>query len=138
MPSPKTGTEVTPEAPEEPHAADKADPGEMAKIKSDEAKTGKGKYGSTEVDDADDSGSDEGKDEEPKKTWFEFQVLDAAGKAVKGEPCKITLPDKTEKTLKTKSNGTVRIDDVEPGTVSIQLTDREDIEWKCLRVEESK
>ena len=139
MPSPKSGTEVTSQAPEEPDPADEADPGEMAKIKAEQAETGEGKYGSVKADEA--TGEDEAEDEkeeEPKKTWVEFQLLDAAGDPVKGEHCKVTLPDKTEKTVKIKSDGTVKLDNIDPGTVTIQLVDREDIEWKFLRVEESK
>ena len=47
----------------------------------------------------------------------------------------MTLPDKTVKKLKTKSDGTVRVEDVDPGAVTIELDKREDYEWKMLRVE---
>ena len=138
MPSPKSGTEVPPECPEDPHAADKADPGEMAEIKAEEKKKGEGKYGETKDKDKEKKKKEEEeKKKEEKKTWVQFKLIDADGQPVKGEKCKLILPDKSEKKVKTKSDGTVREEDLDPGgTVSIMLVDREDAEWKFLNVSE--
>src|SRR6185369_4471914 len=76
-----------------------------------------------------------GEEEEKKKekTWFEFQVLDASGAAVKSEPVKVTLKSGKVVNAKTDSKGVVRVENVEPEDVaSAELTDRKDAEVEVL------
>lgn len=75
---------------------------------------------------------------EQKKTWFGFKILDAAGKPVKNERCKLTMPDGTEKTMKTDGAGVIKVEDVDPGKpVSVRLVDRYDYEWGFNRVDDA-
>ena len=71
---------------------------------------------------------------EPEKTWVAFQVIDAAGKHVVGEKCKVKVGDDvTEKN--TADEGVVRLDDIDSGTdVEIRLKERYDYEWSVLEV----
>ena len=121
-----------PKSPKKAKEADLADPGKMAEIKAKEKEKEAAKPGSTKV----------GKGGEKEKFWVEFKILDAGGNAVKDpEKCKLTLSggkEKKEKTVST-SKGVIREENIDPGrTVTIQLVNRYDCEWKFVRVEEAK
>lgn len=127
MPGPKSGKEVSAEEALEAKPAVEADDG-MPGAKPDQGEDGK------EEDKKKEEQKDKEKKEE-KKTWAEFQLLDSSGAPVKSEKCKLTLPDGSEKTMKTNGEGVVRVDNIPEGKVIIQLSDRYDYEWVFERVE---
>ncbi len=105
-----------PEPPDEAHEAVDADAGENVEYEAEPDED-------EEVEPA-----------EPAKTWFAFQVIDAAGKPVGGEKCKLKVKeDVTEPT--TGGDGVVRVDEIDaPAAASIRLKDRYDYEWDFLEV----
>ena len=127
MPNPENGSENPIVSPENPLEAADANPGKDKEIKAKK----------TEAEDKKkESEKEKEKKKEPEKTWVEFQLLDADGKAVKGEKCKVTLPDGTVKdNLTTDNKGKVKIEKITAGTATIQLVDRYDYEWVFDRVE---
>jgi hypothetical protein len=122
----------TPQTPTQPQEADKADPGDSAEIQQQRQDAAQAKLDSTKVGQGADSAGGE-----KKKTWVEFQLLDAADKPLKGEKCKLTLPDGKEKEASTNDQGIVRVNDIDPGPVTIRLPNRYDDEWNFLRTEDS-
>jgi hypothetical protein len=69
----------------------------------------------------------------PEKTWYEFQVLDAAGQPMKDEPLKVTLQSGQVIQKKTDADGVVRIEDIDASDVaSAELVDRQEGEWADL------
>jgi len=127
MPGPKSGKEVSAEDALEAKPAVEADDG-MPGAKPDQGEDGK---------EADKEKKEEKKKEKEEeiKTWAEFQLLDSSGAPVKSEKCTLTLPDGSEKTMKTNAEGVVRIENIQKGKVIIQLSDRYDYEWVFERVE---
>lgn len=131
MPSPVSGKVIPTISPQAAKAALAADDGKPGSVAKQEAKA-------AEKSQAEAKKKEPEKKEEPKKTWYGFKVLDAAGKPVKNEKCKVTLPDGSEKTLKTDGSGMVKVEDVDPGKpVSIRLADRFDYEWAFDRVDDA-
>ncbi|HHO76973.1 MAG TPA: hypothetical protein ENN05_11200 [Deltaproteobacteria bacterium] len=127
MPGPKSGKEVSAEDALEAKPALEADDG-VPGAKPDQGKDGK-------EDKKDKDKDKDKKKKEEKKTWAEFQLLDNAGAPVKSEKCKLTLPDGSEKTIKTSGEGVVRVENIPEGKVIIQFPDRYDYEWVFERVE---
>ncbi|MGC9323805.1 MAG: hypothetical protein ACP5G0_03550 [Desulfomonilia bacterium] len=123
MPGPQSGKEVQAAEPQAVQAAAEADDGSPG---------GAAQQGA----DAQEAQQQQEEQQEEQKTWAEFQLLDAVGAPVKKEKCKITLPDGKEMTLKTNGEGVVRMDDIPPGSVTIQLSDRYDYEWVFEHVEQ--
>jgi hypothetical protein len=113
-------------------SADKPDKAEKAKD-ADEAKAGqKGQKGG-----GGGGGKKDDTKKEDEKTWVEFQLLDADGKAVKGEKVTLTLADGSTKDDQTNGEGVVRLKDIKKGDgakVTIQLADRYDYEWAFKEV----
>ena len=81
--------DLAPTGPKKPEEADVADPGEVEKLKAEQAKTKSGKYGTNEL-----------KPHQPAKqtakdktSWIEIEMKDEADQPVAGEAFRITLPD---------------------------------------------
>ena len=132
VPSPKSGTPctlVTPVAPPQAQEADKANPGEMTQIKTEQRKTQSGKYGSVPIKAHKTSAND--KDDETKKSWIEIELVDKKNKPVAGEPYRVTLADGTtvaEGTLDEK--GLARVDGIDPGMCKVTFPNLEKQAWK--------
>jgi type VI secretion system secreted protein VgrG len=126
---------VSPEAPKDAFDADEADPGEVAKLKAEQQKIGKGKYGSVK---AGQYKKQESGQEEPVKQPVEFQLLDADGDPVKNEKVTAHIPgEDAPRNLTTNGDGIVRIEDLDGGTsVRFELPDRADQHWEDVRSEE--
>lgn len=131
MPSPVSGKVIPPASPQTAKtalAADDGTPGSVAKQAAAAAAKSQ-----TEAKEKQSE-----KQAEPKKTWYGFKILDAAGKPVKNEKCKLTLPDGSEKTMKTDGSGMIKVEDVDPGKpVIIRLASRYDYEWAFDRVDDA-
>jgi uncharacterized protein (DUF2345 family) len=141
MPSAKSGTACTlvaPVAPDEAHEADKADPGEVEKIKAEQQQLGKGKYGQQPVKafkpgqagGAGDNESDN--DSDQKKThWVEIELKTDAGDPVAGEPYQITLPDGTVASGTLDEKGLARIEGLpDAGSCQVTFPKRDKTVWK--------
>ncbi|MHC4323855.1 MAG: hypothetical protein ACYSUX_06250 [Planctomycetota bacterium] len=149
MPSPKSGKAgnvVPPTAPNKAEDADVADPGEVAEIKSEQAKTKSGKYGSQEAKPfkppaAEEQAkvAEEGKnqakneqEEEKKASWIEIELVGEDDQGIPGEKYKITLPDESvaEGTLDEK--GFARIEGFEEGTCKVCFPDIDKEAWEKI------
>jgi hypothetical protein len=141
MPSPKSGTACTLVAPAEPDEAldaDKADPGEVEKIKAEQQQLGKGKYGKQPVkpfkagqgSGAGDNQSDDASDK--KKThWVEIELKTDSGDPVTGEPYIITLPDGTVAAGTLDEKGLARIEGLpDAGSCQATFPKRDKTAWK--------
>lgn len=132
MPAPKSGSAGSVVAPAEPKSAleaDKADPGEVEKIKAEQRQTQTGKYGSVKTKPYAPSEGEE--DQKTKVSWIEVQMLNEAGEPVTGMAYRITLPDGetvAEGTLDEK--GSARIEGIEPGSCKVTFPDLDQEAWK--------
>jgi hypothetical protein len=132
MPSPKdgkAGSAVPPAEPKEAMAADLADPGLMAKLKSEQRQIQSGKYGSIQIQSHQPPQTREEKAEKP--SWIEIELVDKKGKPVAGEAYSVKLPDGTtvaDGTLDDK--GFARVEGIEPGTCKITFPRLEKQAWK--------
>jgi hypothetical protein len=126
MPSPKSGkagTAVTPADPDPALEADKANPGEVEKIKAEQLQTKTGKYGSEKLK--------PNKPDKKKKSWIEIEMVDEDKKPVPGEAYRITMPDGetvAEGTLDGK--GFARVDGIDPGTCKITFPELDKDAWE--------
>lgn len=138
--SPGSGPGATPIKPTSAKAAadaDEADPGEVAKVKAEQQKIGKGKYGSVKAGQYTKSELKHAT-EEPLKEPIEFQLLDADGDKVSSEKVKAYVSgEESPRDLTTNGNGIVRIEDLVRGTtVRFELPDRGNPHWNDVRSED--
>jgi type VI secretion system secreted protein VgrG len=120
---------VPPMKPKDALEADKADPGEMEKIKQQDIQQGKGKYGQASL--APHKPTKPGDpDAEVKKHWIEIKLTDDKGKQVAGEPYRLVLPDGqtlAEGTLDEK--GFARVEGVDPGSCKVTFPNLDKSAW---------
>lgn len=132
MPSPKNGQAgslVPPAKPKQALEADQADPGEVEEVKSDQIKTGTGKYGSMPIkalspnQSADDDGPE-------KQAWIEIELVDEEGKPVAGEGYSLTLPDgQTVAAGTLDEKGCARLDGIDPGSCKVTFPRLDQKAW---------
>jgi type VI secretion system secreted protein VgrG len=74
---------------------------------------------------------------EKRKTFVQIKVVDASPeqKPVANELVRVRLPDGSTKDATTDAQGIVRFDDIDPGMAEFQLPNRQDPEWRFLRIE---
>ncbi len=116
MPSPKdgkAGSLVSPATPRAAQDADKADPGEAAKLKAEQQQSGTGKYGSTPLK-AFKKGEVGTDDPDKPKVWVEIAMVDEDGKPVTGVRYQITLPDGTTSEGTLDEKGVARVEEIDP------------------------
>ena len=125
----KAGSVVPPAGPAVALEADKADPGEVEKIKAEQRKTKTGKYGSVKLKPYKPPETPE--EEKKKYSWIEIELFDDKDKPMAGDPYKIILPDgetAAEGTLDEK--GFARVDGIEPGTCTVSFPKRDKSCWQ--------
>lgn len=123
------GSAVSPADPKAAEEADVADPGEVEKIKAEQRKTGKGKYGAEQIKPHKPPQTQEEKEKKP--SWIEIKLVDEEGEPVPGEQYKITLPDGetvAEGTLDNK--GFARVEGFEPGSCKITFPQLDKDAWE--------
>jgi hypothetical protein len=130
--SPKSGKAGTPVKPIEPRKAidaDKADPGEVEKIKAQQREAKAGKYGS--VTTSPHTGPQTQEEAEKKTSWIKIKLLDEEDEPVPGERYRVTLPDGTtvaEGALDEK--GCASVEGFEPGSCKVTFPDLDKGSWK--------
>lgn len=135
MPSPKSGKPgkaVAPAAPNKAEDADVADPGKMAEIKTEQANTQSGKYGSQKVTPFKSPAEEEAKEEEKKNSWIEIELVGEDDEPIPGEKYKISLPDDSiaEGTLDEK--GFARVEGFENGTCKVSFPNLDKEAWEKI------
>ncbi|MCE7973184.1 MAG: type VI secretion system tip protein VgrG [Leptolyngbya sp. PLA1] len=136
--SPQAYSDPSPEAAEVAsgaHEADKADPGEMAKIKAEQRQSGKGKYGKTKVDPTPGGGGG-GETPPPGKTWYEFKITSDDGTPIPNEKTKVILSTGAPQELTTNSDGVVKVETDEGVSAEAGYPNYTDPEWRPQGVEE--
>lgn len=125
----KMGSLVAPEAPEEAHDADTADPGEVEKLKLQQREAGKGKYAPTKVDEAKPETADDEKPAEEEMTWIEIELVDQEGKPVPGEAYKIVTSDNKTKGGRLNDKGFARVEPVKKGDCKVSFPNLDKRAW---------
>ena len=69
------------------------------------------------------------------RTFVEFQLLEPGGDPVADEPYVVRLPDGSEQTGNTDAEGKCRFEEIEPGSARISFPQRENNEWRRVRVD---
>ncbi len=135
--NPKSGTAGTaqePVLPEEVFVADDADPGKVAKIKSEQAVIKEGKYGKIKVKpfkkaEQEKKKSKDQDNEKEKTSWIEIVLVDEDNKPVPNERYKVTLPDGSVAEWTLDSKGFSRVDGIDPGQCKVTFPDRPGQTW---------
>jgi hypothetical protein len=120
---------VAPIEPDKPAEADKADPGEMARLKAQQQATGTGKYGAFQPTPFKPPADDE---DTPEKTWIEIELIDENDEPVPGEKYCITLPDGRPVTGTLNEKGFARVDGIDPGTCQITFPKLDKDAWEKI------
>jgi type VI secretion system secreted protein VgrG len=125
----QAGSLVPPMKPKDADEADKADPGEMDKIKQQQIQEGTGKYGLVSLTPhKPPKAGEEGAEE--KTHWIEIRLVDEDGKPVPGEEYKITLPDGSTVASGTlDEKGKARVEGIDPGTCKVTFPNQDKSAW---------
>jgi type VI secretion system secreted protein VgrG len=122
------GNAVTPSAPEVAFEADDADPGKVAKLKSQQMESNSGKYGAEPVTPFRPPKDEAAREE---KTWIEIELVDEEGNPVPGERYEVTLPDGEQVASGTlDQNGFARIEGVDPGQCQVSFPSLDKDAWE--------
>jgi hypothetical protein len=69
----------------------------------------------------------------PPKTWIEVVLVDAAGRPVAGERCRLLLPDGSVRVEVLDASGRLRLDGIDPGTCDVSFPDLDGRSWRRAR-----
>jgi type VI secretion system secreted protein VgrG len=126
----QAGSLVPPMKPKAADEADKADPGEMDKIKQQQIEAGTGKYGLVSLPPHKPPKAGEAGAEE-KTHWIEIELVDENGKPVPGEEYKVTLPDGSTVASGTlDGKGKARVEGIDPGSCKVTFPNLDKDSWK--------
>jgi type VI secretion system secreted protein VgrG len=129
----QAGSLVPPMKSKDANEADKADPGEMDKIKRQQIQEGEGKYGLVSLTrhkppTASQSGQPGA---EGKTHWIEIELVDEDGKPVPGEEYQVTLPDGSTVASGTlDGKGKARVEGIDPGSCKVTFPNLDKDSWK--------
>ena len=137
MPSAKSGTAGTADAPTDPKVALEAlddKPGDVSDTSANPAQTQSKSWDSTKVDgetpaDGSAPGSSSSSDSSPN-SWVGVEVKDANGKPLPNEPYQVKLSDGSITSGTTDEKGRARVEGVKKGQCEIRLPNRHNSEWK--------
>ncbi len=119
---------MAPAAAAEAQDADDADPVEVSKLKIEQRKEEKGKYGKKPVKAFKPEETKPG--EEKKTDWIEIQLIDKdTGEPIPGEYYECKLADGSIASGTLDDKGFVRIEGVDPGTAEIKFPNLHDKAW---------
>jgi hypothetical protein len=146
----QAGSAVEPIAPQSPHEADNADPGEVDKMKAEQIKTQSGKYGSTKVKPFQPDGAGNGGNgaagnapgaasvgengtSEKRRTWIEIELVGEDDQPIAGERYRITLPtgEVAEGTL--DAQGWARAGGFDAGQCKIAFPELDEEAWEFIK-----
>lgn len=135
MPKAKSGTPgnaMEPPAPEPTNEADKADPGEAAKIKLEQIQKEEGKHGSVKAKPHKPPKTEEEKQEEEKTSWIEIELVGEDDEPIPGTPFKVTLPDGAVAQHTLDQNGWARVDGFNAGQCKITFPELDKGAWEFI------
>ena len=123
----KAGTLVSPAAPKVAVEADKADPGEAAEMKAEQAQAQSGKYGATKVTAS--KPGDRAKD--PANTHFiEIELAYEDGTPAAGEKYEVTFSDGAVDSGTLDHKGKIRLEHIAADPVDVTFPDLDKTSWK--------
>jgi type VI secretion system secreted protein VgrG len=134
----QAGSLVPPMKPKDVQEADKADPGEMEKIKQQEIEQGTGKYGLVALTPhkppasgpAGQSGQQGQAGADQKTHWIEIELVDEEGNPVPGEEYQITLPDGSTVASGTlDEKGKARVEGIDSGSCKVTFPNQDKSAW---------
>jgi hypothetical protein len=138
----KAGRAVPPAAPRKAEGADVADPGKVAEIKAEQAKTQSGKYGAQQVKlhkppaeqakGEQEMQQQEGKTEGEKTSWIEIELVGEDDEPIPGEKYRITLPDDTVAEGTLDERGIGRVEGFEKGTCKVCFPELDKEAWEKI------
>jgi hypothetical protein len=128
----KAGKAVPPAAPKKAEDADVADPGKVAEIKAEQAKTKSGKYGSQKAKPFKAPTEDEMEHKKEELSWIEIEMVDEEDEPVQGEKYKITLPDDSVAEGTLDENGFARVEGFEKGTCKVCFPELDKEAWEKI------
>ena len=79
---------------------------------------------------ANSGGARRSSDESTRRTWVEVELLDQNRRPVKGAKVEITLPDGSTTRGNLSSEGTLRVNGIDPGSCAVTFPDLDGREWK--------
>lgn len=122
------GSLTAPKDPKDAAEADLADPGEVAKLKTEQQKTGKGKYGKAKIEPA--AIVDPPPPPPPaEKTFYEFKLIDDLEQPVKSEKTALAPSTGAPSEPTTNDQGTVRLETDDGVDAKAKYPNRDDEEW---------
>jgi len=123
---------VLPSSPDKSEDADMTDPGKMAEIKAEQAKTKLGKYGSANVKPFKPPTEKEKEEKKDELSWIEIELVDEEDEPVPGKGYKITLSDDSviEGTL--DGEGFARHDGIPKGTCKVTFPELDKNAWEKI------
>lgn len=118
---------VSPMAAQKAKEADKADPGEKAKLK-DQSGVNRTQLEMEKLSlPRHNPESEENKD---KKSWIEIKLVDEAGEPVPSERYLITLPDGSTTSGTLDEKGSARVENLDPGSCKVTFPDLDQNAWE--------
>lgn len=128
----KLGGLVSPQPPDKAADADIADPGEVEKLKLQQRESGKGKYGSTKVDEASTETAEESQATSEELTWIEIELRDEEGKPLPGEVYKVVTSDNRSRTGTLDDKGLARVEGIKKGNCNVSFPNLDKQAWRRL------
>ena len=126
----KAGRAVSPIEQEAAEDADVADPGMAAKVKEEQIKQQKGKYGSKPVKPH--KAPETEAEKEKRNSWIEIELVGEDDQPIPGERYRITLPDGSVAQGSLDQNGFKRVDGFEEGTCKVCFPDLDKEAWENI------
>jgi hypothetical protein len=130
MPSAKSGTAGTADAPTDPKVALEAlddKPGDVSDTSANPAQTQSKNWDSTKVDGETENG---GSSDSSPNSWIGVELKDTNGKPIPNEPFQVKLSDGSITSGTLDDKGRARVEGVKKGQCEVRFPNRHNSEWK--------